>query len=184
MKCRCGHQLPAEEANTKAKHNYLIDSKYFVGFLYSPRLFGPCFLGKAVLPNDLPYVTGAISLFGTDASHQLMADCDTLLMVGSGFPYAEFLPKEGQAHGVQIDLSVGHAGHHRLRSTLRHCGQVCALRAARNCLRGRRGHADERQRGTAHHSALLAAVAKSAAHHPGSQQPRPEFRDLPKCGSG
>ena len=62
------------------------------------------FLGKAVLPDDLPYVTGAIGLFGTDASHQMMADCDTLLMVGSGFPYAEFLPKEGQARGVQIDL--------------------------------------------------------------------------------
>lgn len=63
------------------------------------------FLGKAVLPDDLPYVTGAIGLFGTDASHQMMADCDTLLMVGSGFPYAEFLPKEGQARGVQIDLT-------------------------------------------------------------------------------
>ena len=63
------------------------------------------FLGKAVLPDDLPYVTGAIGLFGTDASHQMMADCDTLLMVGSGFPYAEFLPKEGQARGVQIDLA-------------------------------------------------------------------------------
>jgi pyruvate dehydrogenase (quinone) len=62
------------------------------------------FLGKAVLPDDLTYVTGAIGLFGTDASHQLMADCDTLLLVGSGFPYAEFLPKEGQARGVQIDL--------------------------------------------------------------------------------
>jgi pyruvate dehydrogenase (quinone) len=62
------------------------------------------FLGKAVLPDDLPYVTGAIGLFGTDASHQMMSECDTLLMVGSGFPYAEFLPKEGQARGVQIDL--------------------------------------------------------------------------------
>lgn len=62
------------------------------------------FLGKAVLPDDLPYVTGAIGLFGTDASHQMMRDCDTLLMVGSGFPYAEFLPEEGQARGVQIDL--------------------------------------------------------------------------------
>jgi len=64
------------------------------------------FLGKAVLPDDLPYVTGAIGLFGTDASHQMMSECDTLLMVGSGFPYAEFLPKEGKARGVQIDLEA------------------------------------------------------------------------------
>lgn len=64
------------------------------------------FLGKAVLPDDLPYVTGAIGLFGTDASHQMMNECDTLLMVGSGFPYAEFLPKEGKARGVQIDLEA------------------------------------------------------------------------------
>ena len=62
------------------------------------------FLGKAVLADDLPYVTGAIGLFGTDASHQLMRNYDTLLMVGSGFPYAEFLPEEGQARSVQIDL--------------------------------------------------------------------------------
>jgi pyruvate dehydrogenase (quinone) len=62
------------------------------------------FLGKAVLADELPYVTGAIGLFGTDASHQMMRDCDTLLMVGSGFPYAEFLPEEGKARGVQIDL--------------------------------------------------------------------------------
>ncbi len=61
-------------------------------------------LGKAVLPDDLPYVTGAIGLLGTKPSWELMTDCDTLLMVGSNFPYAEFLPKEGQARGVQIDL--------------------------------------------------------------------------------
>ncbi len=61
-------------------------------------------LGKAVLPDDLPYVTGAIGLLGTQASWQLMSECDTLLMVGSSFPYSEFLPKEGQARGVQIDL--------------------------------------------------------------------------------
>jgi len=62
------------------------------------------YLGKAVLPDELPFVTGAIGLFGTNASHEMMQDCDTLLMIGSGFPYAEFLPKEGQARGVQIDL--------------------------------------------------------------------------------
>jgi pyruvate dehydrogenase (quinone) len=61
-------------------------------------------LGKAVLPDYLPYVTGSIGLLGTKPSWELMTDCDTLLMVGSGFPYSEFLPKEGQARGVQIDI--------------------------------------------------------------------------------
>jgi pyruvate dehydrogenase (quinone) len=61
-------------------------------------------LGKAVLPDDLPFVTGAIGLLGTKPSWEMMSGCDTLLMIGSSFPYSEFLPKEGQARGVQIDL--------------------------------------------------------------------------------
>jgi pyruvate dehydrogenase (quinone) len=61
-------------------------------------------LGKAALPDDLPYVTGSIGLLGTKPSWDLMMECDTLLMVGSSFPYSEFLPEEGQARGVQIDL--------------------------------------------------------------------------------
>ncbi|HEY1963091.1 MAG TPA: thiamine pyrophosphate-requiring protein [Rhizomicrobium sp.] len=61
-------------------------------------------LGRAALPDDLPYVTGAIGLLGTRPSWELMRDCDTLLMIGSGFPYSEFLPKEGNARGVQIDI--------------------------------------------------------------------------------
>ena len=61
-------------------------------------------LGKAVVPDDLPYVTGAIGLLGTKPSWEMMNECDTLLMVGSNFPYSEFLPKEGQARGVQIDI--------------------------------------------------------------------------------
>ncbi len=60
-------------------------------------------LGKAVLPDDLPFVTGSIGLLGTKPSWDLMMECDTLLMVGSSFPYSEFLPEEGQARGVQID---------------------------------------------------------------------------------
>jgi pyruvate dehydrogenase (quinone) len=62
-------------------------------------------LGKAALPDDLPGVTGSIGLLGTRASWDLMSGCDTLLMVGSSFPYSEFLPKEGQARGVQIDIA-------------------------------------------------------------------------------
>lgn len=64
-------------------------------------------LGKAVLQDDLPWVTGSIGLLGTEPSYKLMTECDTLLMVGSGFPYSEFLPKEGQAKGVQIDIDAG-----------------------------------------------------------------------------
>ncbi|MDN7408202.1 thiamine pyrophosphate-requiring protein [Burkholderia vietnamiensis] len=63
-------------------------------------------LGKAALPDDLPWVTGSIGLLGTKPSYELMNECDTLLVVGSGFPYSEFLPKEGQARGVQIDLKA------------------------------------------------------------------------------
>lgn len=62
-------------------------------------------LGKDVLPDDIPYVTGSIGLLGTKPSWDLMMDCDTLLMVGSSFPYSEFLPKEGQARGIQIDIN-------------------------------------------------------------------------------
>ncbi|MEO6814007.1 MAG: thiamine pyrophosphate-requiring protein [Ginsengibacter sp.] len=61
-------------------------------------------LGKAALPDDLPYVTGAIGLLGTLPSWNMMMECDTLLMVGSSFPYSEFLPKIGKARGVQIDI--------------------------------------------------------------------------------
>jgi pyruvate dehydrogenase (quinone) len=61
-------------------------------------------LGKAVLPDDLPFVTGSIGLLGTKPSLEMMMGCDTLLIIGSRFPYSEFLPNEGQARGVQIDL--------------------------------------------------------------------------------
>jgi pyruvate dehydrogenase (quinone) len=62
-------------------------------------------LGKAAVPDDLPYVTGAIGQLGTKPSYEMMMGCDTLLMIGSSFPYSEFLPEEGQARGVQIDLT-------------------------------------------------------------------------------
>ena len=61
-------------------------------------------LGKAVIPDDVPFCTGCIGLLGTKPSWDMMQDCDTLFMVGSSFPYSEFLPKEGQAKGVQIDI--------------------------------------------------------------------------------
>lgn len=61
-------------------------------------------LGKAVLPDDLPWVTGSLGLLGTKPSWDLMKGCDTFLMVGSSFPYSEFLPDPGAARGVQIDI--------------------------------------------------------------------------------
>jgi pyruvate dehydrogenase (quinone) len=64
-------------------------------------------LGKAALPDDLPWVTGSIGILGTKASWDMMSDCDTLLMIGTGFPYAEFLPKEHAARCVQIDIDAG-----------------------------------------------------------------------------
>ena len=67
-------------------------------------------LGKSVVPDDLPFVTGSIGLLGTKPSDEMMNGCDTLLMVGSSFPYSEFLPEEGQARGVQIDLDARRIG--------------------------------------------------------------------------
>jgi pyruvate dehydrogenase (quinone) len=61
-------------------------------------------LGKAAVPDDSPYTTGCIGLLGTRPSQDAMEQCDTLLMVGTSFPYVEFLPKPGQARGVQIEL--------------------------------------------------------------------------------
>lgn len=61
-------------------------------------------LGKDVLPDDLPYVTGSNGLLGTRPSYELMRDCDTLLMIGSSFPYSQFLPEYDQARAVQIDI--------------------------------------------------------------------------------
>ncbi len=61
-------------------------------------------LGREVLPDDLPFVTGPIGLLGTKASDNMIKNCDTLFMVGSSFPYSEWLPDEGQARGVEIDI--------------------------------------------------------------------------------
>ena len=75
-------------------------------------------LGKSVIADDLSFVTGAIGLLGTKPSWDMMMECDTLFMVGTSFPYSEFLPKEGQARCVQIDID------HRMLS-LRYPANVC-----------------------------------------------------------
>ncbi|HWE90906.1 MAG TPA: thiamine pyrophosphate-requiring protein [Pseudonocardiaceae bacterium] len=63
-------------------------------------------LGKDVLSDDLPYVTGSNGLLGTRPSYELMTDCDTLVIIGSSFPYSQFLPAFGQARAVQIDIDA------------------------------------------------------------------------------
>jgi pyruvate dehydrogenase (quinone) len=85
-------------------------------------------LGKAVLPDDLPFVTGAIGLLGTEPSWDLMMGCDTLLMIGTSFPYSEFLPKEGKARCVQIDIDP------RMLS-LRYPAKVCLVGDSKETLR-------------------------------------------------
>jgi pyruvate dehydrogenase (quinone) len=67
-------------------------------------------LGKAAVPDDSPYTTGGIGLLGTKPSQEVLEACDTLLMVGTSFPYIEFLPKPDQARGVQIDLDPARIG--------------------------------------------------------------------------
>jgi pyruvate dehydrogenase (quinone) len=67
-------------------------------------------LGKAAVPDDSPYTTGSIGLLGTKPSQEAIEGCDTLLMVGTSFPYMEFLPKPGQARGVQIDVNPTRIG--------------------------------------------------------------------------
>ncbi|RBY82367.1 thiamine pyrophosphate-requiring protein [Geodermatophilus sp. TF02-6] len=67
-------------------------------------------LGRETLPDDLPFVTGPIGLLGSTASEKMMTDCDTLFMIGTSFPYSEWLPKEGQARGVEIDIDGRYIG--------------------------------------------------------------------------
>jgi pyruvate dehydrogenase (quinone) len=67
-------------------------------------------LGKDVLSDELPYVTGSIGLLGTRPSYEMMMDCDTLLTIGSNFPYTQFLPAFGQARAVQIDIDGKYIG--------------------------------------------------------------------------
>ena len=86
-------------------------------------------LGKAALPDDLPWVTGTIGLLGSEPSSDMMDNCDTLLMIGTGFPWAEFLPKTGQARGVQIDLDATMLGSRYPTEVNLHGESVETLRA-------------------------------------------------------
>lgn len=85
-------------------------------------------LGKAAVPDDSPYTTGGIGLLGTRPSQEALEDCDTLLMVGTSFPYIEFMPKPGQARGVQIELDPKRIG-------LRYPVEIGLVGDSRNTLR-------------------------------------------------
>jgi len=84
-------------------------------------------LGKACVPDDSPYTTGGIGLLGTEPSQDVLEDCDTLFIVGSSFPYTEFLPKPGRAKCVQIDLDPQ-------RIALRYPADVGLVGDSRVCL--------------------------------------------------
>jgi pyruvate dehydrogenase (quinone) len=85
-------------------------------------------LGKAAVPDDSPYTTGGIGLLGTEPSQTALEDCDTLFIIGSSFPYIEFLPEPGQAKCVQIDLDPQ-------RISLRYPADVGLIGSSRACLR-------------------------------------------------
>ncbi|MGH9605695.1 MAG: thiamine pyrophosphate-dependent enzyme [Terracidiphilus sp.] len=85
-------------------------------------------LGKASVPDDSPYTTGGIGLLGTEPSQEALEGCDTLLMVGTSYPYIEFLPEPGSVKCVQIDIDPQ-------RISLRHPADVGLVGDSRNCLR-------------------------------------------------
>lgn len=85
-------------------------------------------LGKAAVPDDSPYTTGGIGLLGTEPSQDALEGCDTLLMIGTSFPYIEFLPEPGSVKCIQIDMDPQ-------RISLRHPADVGLVGDARSCLR-------------------------------------------------
>jgi pyruvate dehydrogenase (quinone) len=85
-------------------------------------------LGKAAVPDDSPYTTGGIGLLGTEPSQDMIEDCDTLFMIGTSFPYIEFLPEPGSVKCVQIDIDPQ-------RISLRHPADVALVGDSKSCLR-------------------------------------------------
>lgn len=134
-------------------------------------------LGKAALPDDLPFVTGSVGWLGADASAALMAGCDTLLMVGSSFPYTEYLPEPGRARGVQID-------HDATRLSIRYPMEVALVGDSAETLRALLPHL-EQQADRAWRDEIEANVAAwwrevdARAEHPADPlNPQLVFREL------
>lgn len=95
-------------------------------------------LGKDVLSDELPWVTGSIGLLGTRPSYEMMRECDTLLTVGSSFPYSQFMPEYGQARGVQIDIDARFVG-------MRYPYEINLVADARAALRALIPHLERKQ---------------------------------------
>ena len=133
-------------------------------------------LGKAAVPDDSPYTTGGIGLLGTKPSQEAMEDCDTLLMVGTSFPYIEFMPKPKQARGVQIDLDPKRIG-------LRYPVEVGLVGDSRNTLRELIPSAETQAgpslppRGTSWHEGL-------AGGHGKARHTKRQADEASGCGSG
>ena len=93
-------------------------------------------LGKGCVPDDNPYTTGGIGLLGTRPSQEAIEECDTVFLVGTSFPYLEFLPKKGQARGVQLDIDPTRKtnlvnGWDEIGLTLRHADEIKAYEEKR-----------------------------------------------------
>lgn len=98
-------------------------------------------LGKDVLPDDLPFVTGSIGLLGTRASYEMMRECDTLVTIGSNFPYTQFMPAFGQARAIQIDVDGAFIG-------MRYPYEVNLVADAREALRALIPQVRRKERGS------------------------------------
>lgn len=123
-------------------------------------------LGKAAVPDDSPYTTGGIGLLGTKPSQEALEECDTLLMAGTSFPYIEFLPKPGQARGIQIDIDP-------LRIGLRYPVELGLVGDTKRTLEALLPHLDRKadrsflekaQSGMAHWNEMMRSTAELMDH--------------------
>ena len=149
-------------------------------------------LGKAVLADDLPFVTGTIGLLGTRPSSDMMDGCDTLLMIGTAFPWAEFLPSDGQARAVQIDIAAASLGLRYPTEVNLHGDAAGTLRALMPLLRRKtdRTWREGIERGVAEWWTLIEERAMAAAHPVNPQRvvhelsPRLPADAIVTCDSG
>src|SRR6202034_1644427 len=123
-------------------------------------------LGKAAVPDDSPYTTGGIGLLGTEPSQDAIEDCDTLLMVGTSFPYIEFLPEPGSIKCVQIDIDPQ-------RISLRHPADVGMVGDARNTLRALILFLEKHRKGFLEKTQKAKAGWKELMEERGTREDRP-----------
>ena len=123
-------------------------------------------LGKAAVPDDSPYTTGGIGLLGTEPSQDAIEGCDTLFIIGSSFPYIEFLPEPGSVKCVQIDLDPQ-------RISLRHPADVALVGDAKICVRALLPHL------TPHDKAFLEKAQKGKAEWQKLMEERGTRQDKP-----